>query len=200
MANQLENAIAKIHSVGDELVLNQVYFFDDYHPDPETGIGDPTALCERLGIPYTEDIMVEYPANRTFSPISADDISALEKAVGATLPEDYKRLLATFGAFHLPGNGQICFFSPQTAISATRAYGGYDNTLSMPVLEISPCLPNGDDIGFIRHDDKFGPELALFKHDTREGNPPDKWATVMANSLSEFIVGYLDGEIDPFDF
>lgn len=133
MSKVLDMAIERIRSVGDRLCENQVYYFDDYDFDPETGVGDATALCNRLGIPVTDDIVIEYPAKRTFGPLPELDISAFEQSLEATLPTDYKRLLATFGAFHLPGNADICISSPSSAISSTCGAWWFDDPSTMPV-------------------------------------------------------------------
>ncbi len=45
-------------------VENQGHVFPDYdHMNC-----DATAVCERLGIPFTDDLYLEYPAERTFDP------------------------------------------------------------------------------------------------------------------------------------
>jgi hypothetical protein len=192
MPSNIETAIAKIESAGDRLCENQVYYFDDY--DPETG--DATALCKRLGIPFTDDIVIEYPAKRTFAPISSSKLAKLSKRLGAALPDDYARLLVEFGPCHLPGDSVICFHSPESVISATCDGWGFDDPSTMPVLAISPYHRDcdGDSIGFLRAGRSFAPELYVFRHELRYLGDDDatKWTERMADSLSEFIISYID--------
>jgi hypothetical protein len=195
MASTVETAIAMIRSVGDELCENQVYYFDDYDFDPETGLGDATALCTRLGIPVTGDILIEYPASRTYLPLTESQIASFEKSLCASLPDDYKPLLATFGAFHLPGNADIFLSSPSAAISTTGGSWWFDDPTTMPVLAIAPyrlCC-DGDSIGFIRKNDEFGPALFVLKHELRhEGDDPALWTERIAESVSAFAIKYLE--------
>ena len=192
MPNTVETAIAKINSVGERLCENQAYYFDDYDPE----VGDVPALCNRLGIPATDDIVIEYPANRTFSPLPESEIAAYEEAVGASLPWDYKRLLAMFGTFHLPGRVSFCLYSPSSAISATCGGWWFDDPLTMPVLAISPYHQHsdGDSIGFLRSGSEFAPWLHVFKHELRHhGDDPSQWSERVADSLADFVISYIDG-------
>jgi len=171
--------------------VTQVYYFDDY--DPATG--DATALCKRLGIPVTDDIVIEFPAKRTFAPLSPAKIAKLSKQLGAVLPADYTTLLAELGAFHLPGNSEIGFFSPESAIAATRQAWWFKVPATMPVLAISPYhrQSDGDSIGFLRAGKLFAPEVYVFKHELRsQGDDPKKWTEQIAESLPEFIISYID--------
>jgi len=197
MTNQLEMAIEKIRSVGDRLCENQVYYFDDYEFDPETGIGDATALCDRLGIPFTDDIVIEYPASATFSPLPDSEIATLEESLSATLPEDYKQLLLTFGAFHLPGNADICLSTPSSAISSTCGVWQFEDPATLPVLAISSYHQNGDgdSIGFIRNGELFDPAIFVFKHELRyEGDDPALWTERVADSFAAFVIAYVDAQ------
>ena len=191
MTSTIEIAIAKIKGVGDRLCENQVYYFDDY--DPETG--DATALCRRLDIPLTDEIVIEYPVAKTFCPIPASTIAKLESQLGSKLPNDYTRLLTEFGAFHLPGRCAICFHSPDSVLSGTCGHWWFDDPSTMPVLAISDYhhTCDGDSIGFIRKGEAFAPAVYVFKHDLRsEGADPKIWTEKLAESLSEFIVSYID--------
>lgn len=191
MTATIDIAIAKIKRIGDRLCENQVYYFDDY--DPETG--DATALCRRLGIPVTDDIVIEYPAAKTFSPIPESSIVELSVQLAAKLPDDYTRLLAEFGAFHLPGQCAICFHSPDSAALGTCDHWWFDDPSTMPVLAISDYHRNcdGDSIGFVRIGESFAPAVYVFKHDLRSrGDDPKIWTEKLAESLSEFIVSYID--------
>ncbi len=92
MTTSLATAIAKVRSIGDRICSNQVYCFEQY--DAENF--DATELCEYLGIPYTDDLFVEYPAHRTFHPVAAERIAALARELGvAALPDDYVGQSAT---------------------------------------------------------------------------------------------------------
>jgi len=196
MDSTLETAIDKIRSVGERICENQVYCFDDYEFDPETRMGDATILCTRLGIPVTDDVVIEYAANRTFSPLPEPDIDAYEDALGASLPDDYKQLLATFGAFHLPGSAAICLASPTSAISSTCDGWWFDDPLTMTVLAISSYHQHsdGDSIGFVRDRDRFNPALFVFKHELRSGgDDPSLWTEHIADSFAAFVIAYIDG-------
>jgi len=191
MSATIDIAIAKIKGIGDRLCENQVYCFDDYDPETE----DPTELCRRLGIPVTDDIVIEYPAAKTFSPISESSIAELSRELGAALPEDYTRLLAEFGAFHLPGQCAICFHSPDSALSCTCGQWDFDDPSTAPVLAISDYHKecDGDSIGFLRAGESFAPAVYVFKHELRfEGDDPKLWTEKLAESLAEFIVSYID--------
>ena len=68
----IEDAIAKIRAVGPIVCENQGHVFPDYdHMNC-----DATAVCERLGIPFTDDLFLAYPAERTFDPIDDAEIDA----------------------------------------------------------------------------------------------------------------------------
>ncbi len=191
MSTALQIAIAKLRQAGNRISETQVYYFDDY--DPETC--DATANCNRLGIPFTDDIIIEFPIKRTFNPLSAAEIATLSNRLGASNPNDYTSLLAEFGACHLPGSSDIALYSPDSAIAATRDEWGFKNPLTTPVLAIShynhEC--DGDSIGFRRAGKAFAPELYVFKHELRyKGDDPKEWTERIAESLSEFIVSYVD--------
>lgn len=194
MSPPVESAIAKIKSIGDHICWNQVYCFDEYNPET----GDATALCQRLGIPVTDDIVVEFQAKRTFSALPKAEIAEFENRLGAALPHEYKRLLLEFGTFHLPGSAQIFFNSPDAALSRTCDAWGFDNPKTMPVLSISSYHHDcdGDSIGFRRHGASFGSELYVFKHELRYLHGDDDnvqaWTEKIAGSLPDFIITYID--------
>jgi hypothetical protein len=173
MPATVEDAIAKVKAVGDKLCLTQVYSFDDYDP----ASGDATSLCKRLGIPVTDDIIIEFPINRTFQPLSPSKIAKLSKQLGASLPVDYNRLLTELGAFHLPGNADIGLFPPGSAFARTRQAWWFKDPLTTPVLAISSYdrYCDGDSLGFLRAGKAFAPELYVFKHELRsQGEDPQK--------------------------
>jgi hypothetical protein len=191
VSTALESAIARINSVRNRLCHAQIYCFDDY--DPATG--DATALCNRLGIPVIDDIVVQFPVEATFAPLARSQIAMLEMDIGSRLPDDYKRLLAEFGPLYLPGKADIGFYSPEVVIKRTCRGWRFDNPATMPVLSISAyhCHCDGDSIGFIREGNSFGPELYRFKHERRsDGDEPTKWTERLAGSLAEFILSYIE--------
>lgn len=184
----IDLAIERIRAISHELCKNQVYVFDDYDPHE----CDPTAVCERLGIPYSEELFLEYPVERTFEPLTAAQIVVEEEQLGATLPEDYKTLLATFGKFHLPGTASFCLWAPTDAAQVgEEAWSVPDNG----ILAISTYMQESDGnmIGFIRAGDHFAPELYEFSSDLRWMDDPDQpWQIKRADSLAEFVIQYLN--------
>ena len=184
----IEDAIAKIRSVGHVICENQGHVFDDYdHMN-----SDATAVCERLGIPFTDDIILAYPAERTFAPISEAEIAEEEEEIGVRLPEDYKQLLIAFGEFHLPGDAEICFQSPLNAAYNSQGQWQVDENLSVLAITSYNVDTDGNSIGFIRREDRYGDELFEFDHERRyHGDDPALWSKKLAGSLSEFIVQYL---------
>lgn len=193
MTTSLATAIAKVRSIGDRICSNQVYCFEQY--DAENF--DATELCEYLGIPYTDDLFVEYPAHRTFCPVSAERIAALARELKVTaLPDDYVGLLREIGDFHLPGEAQIQLCSPESASSLTFGVWWFPGPATTPVLAISQYSHacDGDSIGFRRVGDRFAPEVYLFEHERRHSGDenPDAWTRLLAGSLSEFVCDYID--------
>ncbi len=187
--SSIEIAIETIRSVGDEYCENQAYIFPDYDPIE----CDATALCDRLGIPHTDDIIIRYPSNRTFSPIDADLIAQQEAEIGITLPQDYKTLLESFGEVHLPGHANVCINSPTIAVNATRGYWVAEPApLTMLAISKYNDTSDGDAIGFLRDDDRFGDAVFKFDHELIYGdNGPAKCSTQIADSLGDFIMRYL---------
>lgn len=186
--SEIETAIALISSIGDEYCENQAYIFPEYDPSE----CDATALCKRLGIPFTDDLMIRYPANRTFKPLTHKAIAQEERALGATLPSDYKTLLETFGEFHLPGDESLCFKVPAAAARSTQQ--NWTQQLPLSALAISSYhkTSDGNCIGFIRNGPNFGDELFEFDHElVYQGEDPKLWSRKLADSLSAFLVGYL---------
>jgi hypothetical protein len=186
--SMLDEAVARIRGVADVHCENQVYVFSDY--DYENY--DATAVCERLGIPYSDDLYLCYPVKSTFDPLSESDIDAAERDLGATLPTDYKELLLQFGQFHLPGKEVICVEGPRQAAATTRACWTYEGALTVLAISSYHKTADGDSIGFLRNGNSFGNELYHFNHDLREnGDDPKQWSEKVANSLAEFIVSHL---------
>lgn len=187
--SNIEIAIETIRSVGDEYCENQAYIFPDYDPME----CDATALCDRLGIPYTDDIIIRYPASRTFAPIEADIIAQQEAEIGITLPQDYKTLLETLGEVHLPGHANVCIDSPANAVRTTRGYW-IAEPAPLTMLAISTCndTSDGDAIGFLLDGTRFGDAIFKFDHELIYGDDgPEKCSTQIASSLGEFIAQYL---------
>lgn len=196
MQNELDLAIAKIRSVGDRMCWAQVYSFDDCEVDPETGIADATNVCKRLGIPYSDDVILEFPAKSTFAGHAQSDVRELEQALQATVPADYFRLMTEFGSFRLPGDDDIGFYSPRTIVACEGLPWELGHIASWPVLAISFFHrdSDGDCIGFLRETEaKFGSPLYLFRHEERYlGDDPKLWSERIADSLAEFLIDYID--------
>ncbi|MFN3153432.1 SMI1/KNR4 family protein [Bremerella sp.] len=188
MTRAIDLAIDRIRAIGSHVCENQVYVFDDYDPHE----CDPTAVCQRLGIPYSDELFLSYPAERTFDPIPWAQIEAEEQQLGATLPDDYKTLLATFGRFHLPGRASICLRSPVDSSEVGQ------DAWSIPengILAISNYMQESDGnmIGFIRNGEQFAPELYEFSLDLRWMTSSDQpWQIKRADSLADFVIQYLD--------
>ncbi len=184
----LDDAIAKIRSIGHVICENQGYVFPDYdHMNC-----DATVVCEILGIPFTDDLFITYPAERTFAPISEAEIADEEVEIGVRLPLDYKRLLIEFGEFHLPGNAAICLERPLRAVYTSQGAWQIDENLSALAISSYNVESDGNSIGFIRRNDRFGDELFEFDHELRyHGDDPTLWTKKLAGSLAEFIISYL---------
>ena len=184
----IDDGIAKIRSVGHVICENQGHVFPDYdHMNC-----DATTVCERLGIPFTDDLFLAYPAERTFHPISESEVVEEEDELGVQLPDDYKKLLMVFGEFHLPGKAAICFERPLRAAYTTQGAWQVDENFSALAISSYNVDSDGNSIGFIRRNDRFGDEVFEFKHELRyHGNDPALWTNKLAGSLAEFIVNYL---------
>jgi len=185
----IDDAIAKIRAVGHVVCENQGQVFPDYdHMNC-----DATAVCERLGIPSTDDLFLQYPAERTFDSIDEAEIDAEEEELGIKLPSDYKRLLTEFGEFHLPGTAAICFERPVRAVYTTQGALQIDENLSALAISSYNVDADGNSIGFIRHNDRFGDAVFEFNHELRyHSDDPTMWTKKLAGSLAEFIVNYLN--------
>ena len=186
--SEIETAIDLIRSVGDKFCENQAYIFPEYDPSA----CDATALCKRLRIPFTDDLMIRYPASRTFNPLTRKAIAQEEKALGTTLPSDYKTLLETFGEFHLPGRESLCFEGPAAAAKLTQQYWAQEQPLNALAISSYHKTSDGNCIGFIRNGSKFGDELFEFDHElVYQGEDPRLWTKKLADSLSTFLAKYL---------
>ena len=185
----IEDAIATVRAFGHVVCENQGHVFPDYdHMNC-----DATAVCERLGIPFTDDLFLAYPAERTFDPIDEAEIDAEQDELGVKLPTDYKRLLAEFGELHLPGTAAICFERPLRAVYTSQGAWQIDETLSALAISSYNVDSDGNSIGFIRRNDRFGDEVFEFNHELRyHGDDPTLWTKKLAGSLAEFIVNYLN--------
>lgn len=185
----LDDAIAKIRSIGHLICENQGHVFPDYdHMNC-----DATAVCERLGIPFTDDLFLAYPADRTFAPISEAEITQEEAELGVQLPDGYKRLLIAFGEFHLPGNAAICIERPLRAAYTSQGAWQVDENLNALAISSYNVNSDGNGIGFIRRNDRFGEEVFEFNHELRyHGDDPTLWTKKLAGSLAEFVVSYVD--------
>lgn len=191
MSSALPDAIDAITRSGDLKCTSQIYAFHDYDPYEH----NYAEVCNRLGIRVKDDVVLTYPAKSTFSLVNDDAIAELETSLNASVANDFKTLLARFGAFHLPGNAGIQVAFPDASIAYTLGAWQFDDPRSVPMLAISPYSIDcdGDAIGYIRGDAGFGDELFRFHHDRRHGESDVmQWSTRLASSISEFIVSYLN--------
>lgn len=190
MSNSLEAAIRKIDALGNEYCVNQMYRwpgFDPRHPDPAT-------FFSAGRIEFDGDLFIRYRVKETFNPLSVERIEAEEGMVGASLPNDYKVLLQTFGEFHLPGAAGICIESPAKALKTTRGTWRYEGE-PLRALAISSYndTSDGNSIGFIRDGDSFQPALFELCHELRSrGDDPSLWTKKLGDSLSDFLLEYLE--------
>ena len=187
----LDTAIDAITRAGERKCRSQIYSFPDY--DPYTH--NYKDVCKRLGIRAKDDIILTYPAKSTFSTLDSSSIDTLETVLNANLPDDFRQLIERFGAFHLPGDAGIQIGSPDWILSYTLDGWDFDDPESVPMIAISPYSLDcdGDAIGFLRGDSRFGDELYRFRHDLRhEASSPTEWSTWLAPSIADFLVSYLE--------
>lgn len=154
----------------------------------------PKAFFKAQGIKFDGLLFIRYRVEQTFQPLTAAEIKAAEKNIGATLPSDYKTLLQMFGGFHLPGRAGIQLRPPLEAMSATSNQW-QDKTSPLRVIAISQFnqTSDGDCIGFLRKGKSFLPELFKFDHErVYQGTDPSLWSKKVGDSLSEFLLSYLN--------
>lgn len=193
MSSDLETLIAKMHSVGDDYCENQMYVWPGFSHAND----DPEKFFAQQGIEFDGILHIRYPVSKTFDPVPADQLAHEEHSLGATLPDDYKLLLQEFGQFHLPGKASIILESPAEAVKTTRNGWCYKGQ-SLSVLAISPYnqTSDGNSIGFIRTGDSFSPTLYELDHELRcKGDNPSLWTKKVGDSLTAFLLGYLDRHI-----
>ena len=191
MDSAIDAASDAIVRAGKRKCTTQIYSFPEY--DPSTH--NYKEICKRLGIRSKDDLLLTYPAMNTFAPMDHAALDQFEFSLTAALPKDFRDLLLRFGAFHLPGDAEIRIGTPDSMISFTLGAWGFADAATVPVLAISPYSLDcdGDAIGYVRGDSKFGAELFRFHHDLRHGaTKVEEWSTVLAPSLAEFIVTYLE--------
>jgi len=190
MSDSLEAAIAKIRSIADEYCETQMYYWPGFDPEDP----NPEDFFEREGIQFDGILYIRFPVKRAFNPIPLEQIEAEEHSLGARVPEDYKTLLHTFGAFHIPGPAEICLMSPAKAFRTTQGrWCVEDAPLSALAISEFSDRSDGNNIGFLRNGDRYGDELFEFDHELRyRGDDPKLWTEKVAASLSDFLIEYLD--------
>jgi|GEM_PF-4701999 len=190
-----QQVAAAMQRIRRKFCSTQVYEFDDYEVDSDLGFGDPTAVCQRLGIPVTDELFLDYPAERSFVPLADELINELETAMEATLPVDYRWLLRSYGPCHLPGRSHVRFYSPTSAVGATLGAWWHDGEpRTAPVLAIATyhATADGNALGFLRDGNSFSPEVYELDHDLRWTDPdPKHWTHKRADSLGEFLLNYI---------
>ncbi|MFN9642164.1 MAG: SMI1/KNR4 family protein [Pirellula sp.] len=180
----------KIRSIANEHCESQMYYWPGFnHLDP-----NPKKFFRKLGIEFDGNLFIRYQVKKTFCPMTVDKIMEEESKIGVLLPTEYKALLAEFGGVHLPGNANIAIDTPKVALSATRDVWCYEGK-PLSALAISPFHRNadGNSIGFIRAGSEFSPIVHEFDHElVYKGDDPSLWSRPLANTLSDFLLDYLD--------
>ncbi len=180
---------AKIRSIGDVHVQNQMYVWPDFDPMDRR----PKAFFKKRGIEFDGVLYIRYPVNKTIDPLSQAQLDQQERSLGLHLPVDYKQLLLSFGPIHLPGNANVIITSPADALQLTRdswCYG--DKPLTVLAISSYNCTCDGNSIGFIRSGDLFQPEVYEFNHELLyKADDPRLWTRKVGNSLTGFLLEYL---------
>ncbi len=101
--------------------------------------------------------------------------------------------LLNLASFHLPGTAAICFERPVAQCTRHKEPWQIEENLSALAISSYNVDSDGNSIGFIRHNDRFGDEVFEFNHELRyHGDDPTMWTKKLAGSLAEFIVNYLN--------
>jgi hypothetical protein len=188
--NKINLLADKIRSIANDYCESQMYCWPGFDPmDP-----DPGAFFHKLGIEFDGDLFIRYPVKNTFSPMTHEAILEEEDKVGLLLPMDYKLLLAEFGSVQLPGAANIAIMSPIEAMKSTRSMFCSDGK---PLIALAISSYNqeadGKSIGFIRDGSEFSSIIYQFDHELAyKGDEPSLWSKPLAESLSEFLLGYLE--------
>ena len=176
--------------MGDVYCVRQMYDwpgFDQMHPNPKK-------YFKRLGIEFDGNLFIRFPMKLTFNPIAVDRIVEEERTIGVLLPIEYKLVLEEFGRVNLPVTADVTIETPLEAVSNTRcAWWRSEKPLPMLAISTFNTTSDGNGIGFIRTGSQFSPVVYEFSLGLLDdGDDPLRWARPLANSLSEFLLNYLD--------
>lgn len=124
-------------------------------------------------------------------PVPPEYVTSLEVAVQASLPQDYRVLLERCGTFEVPGEPVVRLYDPAVVCAYVGSIYNMEGMppAAWPALPIARYGDSGDDLGFVRTGDVFGPAVGILNH---EGPWLDaareNWYEVAADSLSDFIL------------
>lgn len=192
MSGAFDSLAVKIRSLGEACCENQMYVwpgFDPTHPNPR-------GFFKKLGIKFDGVLFIRYPVEKTFAPLSREELDQHERSLGVHLPVDYKQLLQQFGPVHLPGEANIIIEPPQEALKTTHAAWCYEGTpLSVLAISSYNLTSDGNSLGFIRNGEMFDPEVYEFDHELfHNGDDPHLWTKKVGDSLADFLLEYLNGQ------
>ena len=189
MSSKFDSLAEKIRSIGEVECENQMYVWPGFDPEDP----NPKRFFKKLEIKFDGDLFIRYPVKKTFSPIPAEQLNRQERALGVTLPDDYRQLLQQFGPVHLPGNANIVIDSLEDAIKTSRARWCHKGkALSALAISSYNLTSDGNSIGFIRSVDVFQSEVYEFDHElVHQGNDPRLWTKKVGKSLADFLLEYL---------
>ena len=128
-------------------------------------------------------------ANVIPAPVPPDYIRSLEAAVCAQLPKDYSLLLERFGAIDIPADVPIAVYDPAVICGYVASIYNMDGTIrsKWPALPIAKYDRFGDDIGYLRDGDQFGPSLVILDHEGPWTVENDYWHKPFANSFADLV-------------
>ncbi len=155
---------------------------------------NPKKFFRRLGIEFDGNLFIRYPVKKTFNPMKVERILEEENKIGVSLPTEYKSLLEEFGGVHLPGDANIAIDTPIEAMRTTRGVWCYEGKpLSVLAISYYNRDADGNNIGFIRKGSEFSSIVYEFDHELLyQGDDPSLWSRPLADTLSEFLLNYLD--------
>lgn len=123
------------------------------------------------------------------SPVPASHVTSLAVAVQARLPQDYEILLQRIGPVQLPTQPGIELYDPAAICAYVVSIYNMEGQpphqwLALPIGRVGE---HGDDAGYLRSGDAFGPELVLLAHEGPWVATSTEWHSPLASSLSALI-------------
>lgn len=188
--SQIRELVEKIRSIANEYCESQMYCWPGFDPMDR----NPKQYFRNLGIEFDGDLFIRYRVEKTFRPMSIQEILEEESKIGVLLPADYKSLLEEFGPVHLPGDANVAIDTPMEALRATRSAWCYEGKpLSAIAISAYNRNADGNSIGFIRKGSEFSSIVYEFDHELAyKGDDPLLWSRPLADTLSAFLLNYLD--------